>query len=211
MPRVWLTCALVTAAVVAVVLILTNRPAAEADGPRAPKAPPPLSEQEIRTYIDIMPQMTQILKDIAMKFQAGRRPGDAADEELGVEAQAQVAALLERRHLTPDAWERLQRRVEYAINAVRARDQLERERAGMEERKKMKEALLENLAREDERELVRKEIAELQALLDGGGPALTDRDRELIRQYWRALDAAAPQVGPPQKPPGEEPTPPPGR
>ena len=69
----------------------------------------------------------------------------------------------------------------------------------MEERKRMKEALLLNLAREDEREMVKKEIAELQALLDGGGPALSDRDRELIRQYWKALDAAAPGVGPPQK------------
>ena len=200
MPRVWLTCAVVTAAVVAVVLVLTNRPAAEADGPRAPKAPPPLSEQEVRAYIDINPQITHILGDVARRFQATRRPGDATDDALGMQAQAQVAALLERRHLSPEAWERLQRRVEYAINAVRAQDQLENERGAMEERKRMKEALLGNLAREDEKEMVRKEIAELEALLEGRGPALSDRDRELIRQYWKALDAAAPGVGPPQKP-----------
>ncbi len=205
MPRVWLTCALATAAVVAVVLVLTNRPAAEADGPLAPKAPPPLSEQEIRTYIDIMPQIRHMLGDIAMKFEIERRAGNGNvdAEAFGAQAQAHVAALLERRHLTPEAWERLQARVEYAINAVRAAQQLEQERSAMDVRKHMKEELLKSLAREDERALVRKEIAEIQALLDGGGPPLRDRDRELIRQYWGALDAAAPEVGPPRKPQGE--------
>lgn len=204
MPRVWLTCALAAAAVVAVVLVLTSRPAAEADGPKAPRAPAPLSEQEVRTYIIVMPQLTNLLRDIAVKFQIARRAGPVDPDAFGGEAE--VDALLERHHLTRETWQQLSRRVEYGVNAVRAADQLEGERDGMEERKRLKEALLVKLAREDERKEVEKEIREIEALLEGGGPPLSEEDRELIRQYWKALDAAAPQVGP--QPRDERPLPP---
>ncbi len=207
MPRVWLTCALVAAAVVAVVLVLTSRPDAVADGPKAPQAPPPLSEQEVRAYIDVMPQIQRMLGDIAVEFEIARRAGPVDAEAFGEKAQAQVDALLEKRHLTREMWERLSRRVEYGINAVRAAGLLESERAGMEERKRLKQELLKSLAREDERKLVEKEIREIEALLEGGGPALSDADRELLRQYWKPLDAAAPQVGPPPKPKEGEPEP----
>ncbi len=200
-PRVWLTCALAAAAVVAVILLLTNRRDADADGPKGIRAPPPLSEQEVRTYIEVMPQLQHILGNIAAEFQAARSRGPVDEEAFGMKAQAQVDALLGRRHLTRESWQRLSERVEYAVNAVRAAAEFDTARAGIEERIELKKALLGRLAREDERVGVRKEIAEAEALLAGGGPPLLERDRELIRQYWTALDAAAPQVGPQPKPP----------
>ena len=204
-PRVWLTCAVAAAAVVAVVLLLTNRPPAEADGPpKGPRPPSPLTEQEVRAYIEVAPQIQRMLGDVAARYEILRRQGQVDAEALGMEAAAQVDALLERRHLTRESWERVQKRVEYAVNAVRAAEELEAERPGMEERLYLKKELLKRLAREDERKRVEQEIHELEALLAGGGPLLLDQDRELIRQYWKAVNAAAPKVGPQPRPPPPE-------
>ena len=200
-PRVWLTCAFAAAATVSVVLVLSSRPDAEAKGPKGPRPPAPLSEQEVRSYIEVSPRIQGLLGDIAAKFEIGRIQGEAAAEALGMQAAAQVDALLERRHLTRESWERLSKRVEYAVNAVRAAEELEKERAGIEERLHLKKELLKKLAREDERKAVEQEVREVEALLAGGGPLLLDQDRELIRQYWKSLDSAVPRVGPQPRPP----------
>jgi hypothetical protein len=191
--------------VVAVALVLTNRPPAEANGPKGPRAPAALTEQEVRAYIEIAPDIQRKLGDVAAQYEIARRQGQVDAEALGMQAAAHVDALLERRHLTRESWERLSKRVEYAVNAVRAAEELERERPGMEERLHLKKELLKRLAREDERKRVEQEIRELEALLEGGGPLLLDQDRELIRQYWKAVNAAAPQVGPQPRPPPPEP------
>jgi hypothetical protein len=201
-PRVWLTCALATGVVVAVILVLTNKPGAKADGALPPKPPPPLSEQEVRTYVEIMPQITRMFQDLAMEFQRARvmNDGNVDDAAFQIKSQGQVDALLERRHLTRETWDALRKRVEYAVDAVRAVGQLEEARPGIEEKIALKKALLVKLGRPDERAIVEKEIKDLEGLLEGKGPPLLDQDRDLIRQYWRALDEAVPPRGPPTRP-----------
>jgi hypothetical protein len=201
-PRVWLTCALATAAVVAAILVVTGRPDAKADGPGPPKPPPPLSEQEVRTYIEIQPQVRKMLGDLAMEYQRERvmNDGNVDDAAFQVRSQALVDALLERRHLTRETWDMVRRRVEYAVDVVRSGPELLQARPEIEEKIALKRALLAKLALEEERAMVEKEIKDLEALLEGQGPPLLDQDRDLIRQYWRALDEAVPPRGPPKKP-----------
>jgi hypothetical protein len=200
-PRVWLTCALATAVVVAAILVVTSKPAAKADDPAPPKPPSRLSEQEIRTYIEMQPEITRVLGEIVMEFQRERvmNEGNADEAAFKVKSQSAVDALLERRHLTRETWDVLRRRVEYAVDVVRSGTELEEARPEIEEKIGMKKALLPKLAREDERAMVEKEIKDLEALLEGRGPPLLDEDRDLLRQYWRSLDAAVPPRGPPTK------------
>lgn len=202
MARVWLTCAFATAGVVVAVLLFRDRPDAGADGPAPPKPPPPLSEQEVRTYVEIQPQITRMLGDLAMEFQRERVMNDGNVDEAAfrIKSQSQVDALLERRHLTRDTWDKLRRRVEYAVDVVRAGPELEEARPRIEEQIAIKRELLAKLAREDERAMVEKEVKDLEALLEGKGPPLSEQDRDLVRQYWRALDEAVPQRGPPARP-----------
>lgn len=212
MARVWLTCALGTAVIVALALVFKNRPDTDAQA-KGPEAPSPLSEEEVRLYIQIMPRIDEICRNMVPLFQRERvqNKGHVDAEAYGV--LPQVEALLERHHLTLEDWDRLSKRVEYAVNTIRAAAELERSRTDIEEQVKMKKALLPALAQEDQRKDIEKEIGQLEALLSGEGPPLSDQDRELMRRYWRALDAATPRVGPPPKPqPPQEPgTPPDGR
>ena len=198
MPRIWLTCALATAVVVVAVILVTNRPEAEANGDGPPKPPPPLTEQEVRTYIEIMPQIRQMFGDLAMEFQRERVANDGKADETAfqIKSQAQVDALLESRHLTRETWDKVRKRVEYAVDAVRAVPQLLEARPQIEEKIALKKALLAKLARADERAMIEKEIKDLEGLLEGKGPPLLDQDRDLVGQYWRALDEAVPQRGP---------------
>jgi hypothetical protein len=201
-PRVWLTCALATGIVVAVILVVTDNPDTKADGPAPPKPPPPLTEQEVRTYVEIQPQITRKLGALAMEFERERIANDGNVDEAAfrIKSQAQRDALLESRHLTAETWDALRRRVEYAVDVVRSGTELQEARPEIEEKIGMKRALLPKLAREDERAMVEKEIKDLEALLEGQGPPLLAEDRDLVRQYWRALAEAVPPRGPPKRP-----------
>jgi hypothetical protein len=195
--RIWLTCGLLTAVAVTLVLLLRSEP--EAEAAKGPEAPAPLTDAEVRLYIEIMPQITQFCADAAAEFQRQRQAKgvDYEGESLGMAVQAKVDALLEKRHLTRIDWDRISKRVEYAVNTVRAVEQLEKSRRSLEEQVAMKKSLLAHLGDQKEREATRKEIESLEALLSGKGPPLSERDRKLIRQFWRSLDAATPQSGPP--------------
>jgi len=204
--RVWLTCAIVTAAVVAAVFIftsLTDRPAAEADGQRPPKAPPPLSEQEVRTYLDVMPEIRSELGHIVNEYQRERirNNGKVDDAGFQIKTQSLIDSILERSHLTRETWHPLSERVEYAVNVLRAEAELEKARPEMEQRLKLRKAALATAASDDDRPAAEKEIRDLEARLAGKGQPLSPQDRDLIRQYWSSLDAAVPPRGPPQRAP----------
>ncbi|HEX5136166.1 MAG TPA: hypothetical protein VFY93_04280 [Planctomycetota bacterium] len=202
MLRIWLTCVLATGVIVAVVLALGKRGEEKPSVPTAPQAPPPLTEQEVRTYVELQPQITKELGDLAMQFQLSRVQNDGNVDEAAfqVRSQALIDSMLEKRHLTRETWEKLRKRVEYAVDVVRSVPELEEARPDLEEKIRMKEMLVGKLAKEDERAAVQKEIDNLKALLEGGGPPLSDEDRDLVRQYWRALNEAVPPRGPPKKP-----------
>jgi hypothetical protein len=198
--RVWLTCALATAAVVVAVLLVTDRPDAEADGPPARRPASPLSEQEVRTYLEVMPRYTEVTGRVALEYQRQRQlnPGKPDTGALAARVGGEIDALLEKRHLTRETWRTLEQRVEYVVNAVRGRQQFDEERAGMEERLAMKKALLGKLAPND-RAGVEEEIRNLETLLKEGGPPVLEQDVALVRQFWAALDAVVPTRGPPRK------------
>jgi len=197
--RVWITCALVTAAVVAIIVVVTSRRDAEANGadPKLPRAPAPLSEQEIRTYIDVMPGIKDGLGRIAVQLQAARVRGTVDERAFQIKSQALVDSILERSHLTRDSWYQLSERVEYAVNARRASEELEKARPELEEKLRLKRAALESLAH-DRRADVEKEIADLERLLASNGPPLSQRDKELVNQFWATLSELVPRRGSPK-------------
>jgi hypothetical protein len=200
--RIWLTCAVATGVIVVAVLTLGKHRDDKPPVPAAPEAPPPLTEQEVRTYVELQPVITKEFGDLAMQFQLARIQNDGNVDEAAfqIKSQALIDSLLEKRHLTRETWEKLRKRVEYAVDVVRSGPELEEARPDLEEKIRMKQALLDKLAKEDERAAVQKEIDNLKALLEGGGPPLSDEDRDLVRQYWRALNEAVPPRGPPKKP-----------
>jgi len=197
--RVWITCALVTAAVVAIIVVVTSRRDAEANGddPKLPRAPAPLSEQEIRTYLDVMPGIKDGLGRIAVQLQTERVRGTVDEKAFQIKSQALVDSILERNHLTRDSWFQLSERVEYVVNARRASEELEKARPELEEKLRLKRAALESLAH-DRRADVEKEIADLERLLDSTGPPLSQRDKELVNQFWATLSELVPRRGSPK-------------
>lgn len=109
--RVWLRCALTTAVVVGGVILLTG------DGP--PKPSPLLSERDVRMYNEVAPQIQRTLGDGAVAYEAARREGHVDAEGLGIHAAAKVDEILERHGLDREAWGRLSRRVEEAVQEAR--------------------------------------------------------------------------------------------
>jgi hypothetical protein len=200
MARIWLVCALAVAGVVGLVLWLT---AEDAVKPKPRRQPPysPLSEQEVRAYLEVSPRMIQLLGKAAeahVRRMAENRK-EVPDPEGDLQMQAEIDALLERNHLTRETWRRLSQRIEYAVNVVRGEAELEKSRAEIEEGIRLKKDLLTTLKEPEARKSVEAEIRAVEARLAGEGPLLAEQDRELIRGYWRDLDATVPHTGAPPK------------
>jgi hypothetical protein len=197
--RVWLTCFVVTALVVGGVIVFQNR-APKADGAQLREAPTPLTEDEIRTYIAVMPEIQRILQDVGAEVQAERRrTGGQFDEAaFGVKSRSAVDALLEKYHLTEETWDKLSKRVEYVVEAIRFVEEREEARPRIEEQITMKKALLANLGKKEDRDQLEKEIEGLEKSLTYEGPPVRQADIDLARQYWRTLDPACPRRTPPK-------------
>lgn len=203
MARVWIVCALVVAAVVAAVLLLTPGGGDPPAGPRRPQPPSPLQERELRLYVDVSEEMMKLFRKYADMHTAEMiaTQGNVDEEALGRRSQVEFDTLLEKYHLTRETWRAVSDRVEYAVNVVRAEDNAASRAAEIEEQIALKRDLLAKVTHPDDRAAIEEEIRAAEAQLAAGTLPLLDRDKELIRQYWRDLDRLAPQRGAPPKQP----------
>jgi hypothetical protein len=201
MSRIWLTCALATAALVVAAIYLLPKKEPDRAPTRTPP-PPPLKEQEVRLYIEVYPSYTDAMARAALEFQRQRIAGDVNAQAQQAETQAAIDALLERFHLAPMQWRAIQDRVEYAFNTVRAADEHEKMLPTIRNEILVKRQLLEKLGDENDRKVTLDDIAALEARLGAEMPPLRDEDRELIRRYWRDLEPIVPRRGapPPRQP-----------
>jgi len=202
MVRVWLVSALVVAAVVALVLYFTSDVKTPHDGPHKLKPPSPLREADVRLYVDVMEEMMNLFRKYADMHTAEMiaTQGNVDEEALGQKSQVEFDTLLEKYHLTRATWKALSDRVEYAVNVVRAEETAETRKAEIEEQIALKQELLSKVTDPEDRATIEVEIRAAQAQLEAGTLPLLDRDKELIRQYWRDLDRLAPRRGAPPKP-----------
>jgi len=202
MVRVWLVCAIVVAAVVAAVLLLTSDGGEPQAGPRRPKPPSQLAESELRLYIDVTEEVMNVFRKYADLHTAEMiaTQGNVDEEALGRKSQVEIDTLLEKYHLTRETWRALSDRVEYAVNVIRAEETAPARVAEIEEQIALKRELLSKVTDPRDRAMIEEEIRAAEAQLSAGTMPLLDRDKELIRQYWRDLDRLAPRRGAPPKP-----------
>jgi hypothetical protein len=192
--RVWVTCGLVTAAVVLAVLFLTDRPDADADGSVGPSAPAPLTEQDVRTYVLLRPDEDRILREIAGEALSR---GPAEHEALGEKARARVDALLQGQHLTREDWRAIRTRVERVVNLIRAEEEFPAARPGIEQRLDMKKEHLKTLGASDPRRpQVEQEIRDAEMLLENGPMKASEQDKAVARRFWEPLQKWATTIGP---------------
>ncbi|MHC4549619.1 MAG: hypothetical protein ACYTEZ_12675 [Planctomycetota bacterium] len=200
MVRVWIVSALVVAAVVAGILIFTGGETPTGGRRKGPPPPSPLMEAEVRTYIAIQPKLLSALYQIAEEVQAQRveRGGSFDQEYFARRSQAVRDAILAEHHVTPESWDRLRRRVEYAVDVLRWGDEAKQRNADLDVRIEQKEGLLE-LTTGKQRELLEADLEALRRQRAGEGPPLLPRDVELIKSFWSDLAQLAPRRGAPPK------------
>jgi len=197
--RVWVVSGLLVAAVVAGILAFRGSSPGGDPKPRArPAAPSPLTEQEIRTYIAVWPQINRVLA-ATLRPMSERHQGGPDQEELGRRVRAAIDAILLDDHLSREAWAKLRRRVEHAVDVVRWRAESERRNADLETQIQQKEDLLE-LADGTAQAMLEADIAALKEKQVAKGPPLLRRDVDLIKSFWKDLDRITPARGsPPRK------------
>ena len=160
-------------------------------------APSPLTEDEVRAYIAVWPQINQVLAATLRPMDPGR-PGGVSQEELGQQVRAAVDAILLDHHLSQEGWAKLRRRVEHAVDIVRWRSESKERNAELDTRIQQKQALLE-LADGTAKEMLERDIAELEEQRVAKGPPLLRRDVDLVKSFWRDLDKITPARGSPPK------------
>jgi hypothetical protein len=197
--RVWAVSGLFVALLVAGILVFTGGDAPEPDrSPKRPPAPSPLTEQEVRTYIAVWPQINQVMAAALPAMAPGSETGvDRA--ELGRQVRAAIAVVLENNHLTQEGWTRLARRVEHAVDVVRWRAEAKGRNADLDAQIQQKEELLV-LAKGNARQPIEADIKALKEQRVDTGPRLLKHDVELVKGFWHDLDRIAPARGsPPRK------------
>jgi len=196
--RVWVVSGLIVAAVVAGILVFSDGSRPEIDTPRTqPTAPSPLTEQEVRTYLTVWPQINEVL-GVAVKAMGDPGAPGVNKKDLGERVRAAVEAILAQHHLNTETWGLLRRRVEHAVDVVRWRSETKGRNADLDGKILEKQRLLE-LAEGRSKKLLEADIEALQAQRVAGGPVLLQRDVELVQSFWRDLDAIAPTRGSPSK------------
>lgn len=195
--RVWVISGLLVTVLVVLVLVLTRDSAPEPRRPQRPPAPSPLTEQEVRTYIAVWPQINAVLAAAVPAMAPGSEGVDRA--ELGRQVRAAIGVILENHHLTQESWSTLSRRVEHAVDVVRWRTEAATRNADLDTKIQQKEELL-RLAKGKAREPIEADIRALKAQRADEGPALLKRDVDLVKGFWSDLDRIAPARGsPPQR------------
>jgi hypothetical protein len=196
--RVWAISGLLVALVVAGILVFRDGPSPKPDpAPQGrPAVPSPLTEQEVRTYIAVWPQLNRIMADVVLKMDPGR--GGVNEEEMGRQAQAATEVVLVDHHLTHETWILLRRRVEHAVDVVRWREEGTERNTRLDAQIQQKESLL-RLAKEESRAALEADIEALKAQRADLGPVLSQHDVALVKSFWKDLDRIVPPRGSPRK------------
>lgn len=181
MLRVWVTSALLVAIAVGAVLYFTSGPDPEPPPPRPLRfVPDPLAEWEVRRYLEVFPELDRLLKEHASRLE---------------DATGAVHDLLARRSMTPGDWDVLWRRVEDAVNRVRAVDDWPQGSERLRETIAQRERMLAD-AQGATKEQLTKDVAFLKEALERGPPPVHPKELELLRSFWNDLDRIVPTVGP---------------
>ena len=191
MTRVWVVSALVVAAIAGGVLLLASDPApANDDALRKPKPPTPLSEKEVRKYMEVRTREKVIFNAAAGRF-GGPNP---------VNVPAEMKKLLRGNQLTAADWNHLRNRVEFVVGILRYERNTEKRRARIEREIRKKEVVLEDARSKGFEELEQKvteDIELLQTSLDAVARPIADSDRALVNKFRKTLFELVPPSGPP--------------
>lgn len=198
--RPWIVSAVAVAILVAGALLYFDRDGDGSGGGSRrvvePPRPAPLTEREVRKYLEVMPQLNSMLGRIADEYQKQHAAGEV-NEAFGTYSQQRITDLLAQCHVTRASFDRLRRRVEGVVDAVIQEKQLAARRKELDGKIAEKKQQLAMVKDEKTRELLRNDIAEFQRQREMPAPAIDPADRELVKSFWRDLEKAVPPTAPP--------------
>ena len=185
MPRAWVVSFLVVAALTGLYLWSTAEDGATApwtgNGSGARSQEQLLDVQSVELYCTVEPELDRVRVE-AIRAGKPETIGDA------------VYAVLQTHGVDQARWNRIRRNVEDIVDAIRLEAKLPERRADLDRQIEMKQETLRG-AKGDLKKRLEQEIAVLQAERDAVY-TIHDADRELVRRYWKALDALVPRRGP---------------
>lgn len=185
MARAWLVSFLLVAAVVAATLWYLGKDDRDAPPDGTPGPRQVLDVASVEAYIRIQPEIDRILA-------ASIADGSISTPEGGEANRAAVHGVLQKHGFHERSWERVRRRVEDAVVAMRAIQQRPERLAEIDREIAVKEAALEG-ASDSVREQLKKDLSMLRELKEKR-VALHDADRAILERYWTDLDRIAPRV-----------------
>lgn len=188
MIRVWIVSALVVAAAVALVLVLT----ADSSGDRGEqrnatklRAPPPLTEREARTYVAVWSALKPKLDEAAEAY--ARSQGKVqVDVRLWLEPY-----LAKTHHLTLEDWDVLRERVEFVVGVMRW-EQNKPDRDAKLDREIEKQKAMIAEAKGKLREQLEEGLAALELRRQAVARPIHPQSRELATRF--KLDSFVPQT-----------------
>lgn len=188
MLRAWVVSFLIVAVAVGATLWYLDRDDAGDQGtrPAPPAAPRPVLDVEsIEAYIRIQAEIDRILS-------GSIADGSISTPEGGEANRAEIHGLLQKHGYSKASWDRVRRRVEDAVVAMRAEKNRPERLAEIDREISVKEAALDG-ASDSVREQLEKDIAMLRAMKESK-VALHEADIALLERYWTDLDRLAPHV-----------------
>lgn len=180
MLKVWIASAAAAALVVAGILFFVPESEREGDGRYVPREPP-LTDVQVRAYLDIWPKLQARMEEAAT----------AKSQGLDADIAAHVASLAAQHGLSPTDWQSVQTRVFRAVDALRFR----KGRPLYEEKVKREIDEQESLARETSGDLRKQIEAKLKLLreqLAWTGPAAPEEDLRVVDALWADVDRITP-------------------
>jgi hypothetical protein len=198
--RPWIVSAVVVAIVAGAVIYFLDRDDETTRGGKRPVAQQPrrapLTEAEVRKYLEVMPQLNDMLGRIAREYEQLRLAGKT-NEALGTYSQQRINELLAQCHVSRESFDRLRRRVEGVVDALVKEKQLAARREELDRKIAEKEQHLAMVKDEKTRELLQNDIAEYKRQREMPAPTIAPADRELVKSFWRDLEKAVPPTAPP--------------
>jgi len=182
MTRVWITSFLAVAVIVGGILLFTRdeQPAKASGSDGAPVLRQTITANDVLQYLEVYPKVDAITL-------AAIQSGDPTRANI----REEVAVVLNAHSLSFETWESLYKRVEDAVNAIRAEKNNPKRLGEIQTRIAAKQLALTD-AEGNFKEQLEKDIAALEAVRDRKLRGLNDVDREVVMRYWAQLNEIAP-------------------